>query len=79
MSVMNRWAIIHEYRRLVDMGMIPESRHYCGGKFITRAVGDPPDPRLVCLSCGDKIDPGLNEYTKMLGAIEDVMGKNAED
>lgn len=65
----DRWALIHNYRRLVEAGnALPINCPDCEESYMT-VVGKDDEPAFKCLVCKSVVTPGLAIWSQIEKAV----------
>ncbi len=67
---MNKWELIHNYRRMVAQGNAEPINCPDDNGELLPVVSDDGEPALRCLSCRTVISPGLRIYEQMQRVVE---------
>lgn len=67
---MEKWRLVHNYRRAVDRGLTLPILCRCGSEYIW-APGADADPVLSCYSCNSTIIPGLYIWDQIEKALNE--------
>lgn len=70
---MNKFAILHAYRRLVRRGKasaFPLMCQTCAEEY-SLSIGDEDRPVLKCFYCGSSVTPGDNFYKRLAAVVSD--------
>lgn len=68
---MNKWSIIHDYRRLVRSNLADDLRCPDDNAIYIVKIDQDDSPVLHCFLCSSTVTPGLSLWKQMESAVED--------
>lgn len=70
---MNKWAIMHEYRRAVANGKASAIKCPDCNSELVPIYGRDEDPSLKCLSCRTVFEPGVYVWDQIIKALREIL------